>query len=720
MDRKRGVSTTWANRALGSPAVRRVWPSGPTARRTGSQRTREGSRATPTASGSCRSMPRLPCARSIRSAYSTTRRTRSANGAGARASADCSAADSSLTWRVASSGTRSSRTPASRTRASASGSTCALNSASGVTLPGTSTAPPIATTWPALRIAAASRSTASARLVRGPRATIVRPPPYRVAASTITPGASTEATRGSTGGQSGKSPSPSPPWYAAVRSGRASGRAAPVATSGAGNGRRRSSSRKTLRAQASSGALPATTVTTSTVHSGEPQASSSASASSMPGSVSMRARRLESVVTGWASYTMSASPSGKGETGWTSRSSIAASETTCLRPPVCRPPSRTSTASPPRCARVRVASSKSSSARRSCTRIRRRIASPRTRRSSRRSRPLRKRSRRTLQLLPKPRVGYGDQRRGPLPLSASLQLRRAVLGHYPVREESRRRHGRPGRQPRHDPRDAPLASGGGQRDDRGAAARAAGAEDEIELAADARHLPAAEALRRHLTREVDLERRVDRDEPIETRDDVRIVHELGGLHVDAVVVTDEVEQPARPHGLRDVHAPAVQALGRARHHAALDEADGGVDEQRVQREVAVALQRLEHRLGNGPDADLDGRAVGHQRRHVPADGALDLADDGRRILDEGLVDVDPGVDLATVQPAVTPRAGHAGIHLRDHQRRRARGRQRHADGHAEREVARRVGGRRVHEHAVGRPVAAAREPGDEADVSHGH
>src|SRR5215468_5052869 len=45
-----------------------------------------------------------------------------------------------------------------------------LNSASGVILPGTSTAPPMMTTRPVLRRASASRRTASARFVNGPRA----------------------------------------------------------------------------------------------------------------------------------------------------------------------------------------------------------------------------------------------------------------------------------------------------------------------------------------------------------------------------------------------------------------------------------------------------------------------------------------------------------------------------------------------------------------------
>ncbi len=108
----------------------------------------------------------------------------------------------------------------------------------------------------------------------------------------------------------------------------------------------------------------------------------------------------------------------------------------------------------------------------------------------------------------------------------------------------------------------------------------------------------------------------------------------------ARVVVDEVEEPARAHGLRDVHAAAVDALAGAGDDAALDQRDAGVDQQRVQREIAVIAERLQHRLGNRADADLHGGAVGHQRGHVTADGALDVADDRRRILDQRLVDLD--------------------------------------------------------------------------------
>ncbi|OLD78163.1 MAG: hypothetical protein AUG87_02165 [Candidatus Rokubacteria bacterium 13_1_20CM_4_70_14] len=73
-----------------------------------------------------------------------------------------------------------------------------------------------------------------------------------------------------------------------MRRGRASGSAAPTAITGRGVGLRSPSRRKTLTVPCSTGTLPATVVTASTLISGELQPIRSASASSIPGSVSIR------------------------------------------------------------------------------------------------------------------------------------------------------------------------------------------------------------------------------------------------------------------------------------------------------------------------------------------------------------------------------------------------------------------------------------------------
>ena len=94
-----------------------------------------------------------------------------------------------------------------------------------------------------------------------------------------------------------------------------------------------------------------------------------------------------------------------------------------------------------------------------------------------------------------------------------------------------------------------------------------------------------------------------------------------------------------------------------------------VHQQRVQRQIAVITERLQHRLGNRAHPDLDGGAVGHQRGDVAADGALDVADDRRRILDQRLVDLHAQRRSGSAcSHAVAARARHARIDLGDDER----------------------------------------------------
>ena len=144
--------------------------------------------------------------------------------------------------------------------------------------------------------------------------------------------------------------------------------------------------------------------------------------------------------------------------------------------------------------------------------------------------------------------------------------------------------------------------------------------DEVELAADPRHLSRPQALRGHLPGQVDLERGVDRDEAIELRHDRRDRERSADVSMFTSGFSwRNVEEPARPHRLGDVHAPAVDPLRRVGDDAALDQRDRRVDQQRVEREVTMVPERLEHGLGNRADADLHRGPVGHQPGDVPSD-----------------------------------------------------------------------------------------------------
>src|SRR5207249_12163294 len=93
---------------------------------------------------------------------------------------------------------------------------------------------------------------------------------------------------------------------------------------------------------------------------------------------------------------------------------------------------------------------------------------------------------------------------------------------------------------------------------------------------------------------------------------------------------------------------------------------------------------------------------------------------GRRVGQERLVDVDPGVDLARVQRPIAEGPGHVRIHLGDDQGGPPRGGERDTHGYSEAQVAVGVRRGRVHEHAVGRPPAARHELGDEIEVADGY
>ena len=168
-------------------------------------------------------------------------------------------------------------------------------------------------------------------------------------------------------------------------------------------------------------------------------------------------------------------------------------------------------------------------------------------------------------------MGDRGERLGPSPFSLSPQPRRSMLGHDPIGQRPRARHRRARLETWDDPRHGAVASRRGQRDDGGPPVRSGGAEDEVELAADPRHLPRPQALCGHLPAQIDLERRVDGHEAIVPRHDLRIVNEAGGLHVHEGVLVEEIEQPTRAHRLADVHAPAVNALERIGDRASLHE-----------------------------------------------------------------------------------------------------------------------------------------------------
>ncbi len=186
--------------------------------------------------------------------------------------------------------------PLSKTRRAASGSHQMLNSAAGVTLP-RPIAPPISTIRLTLDAGRGWRASSSATFVSGPVATSVTGSGSRSIACAIQSIACSGSASRAAGGRSGPSRPLSPCTCCAFAGSRISGRSAPAATASSGCPTW-SRMRIALAVVFWRVWLPATVVTPSRRISGEASASSSAIASSWPGSQS----RITGVGTGRVSH----------------------------------------------------------------------------------------------------------------------------------------------------------------------------------------------------------------------------------------------------------------------------------------------------------------------------------------------------------------------------------------------------------------------------------
>ena len=198
---------------------------------------------------------------------------------------------------------------------------------------------------------------------------------------------------------------------------------------------------------------------------------------------------------------------------------------------------------------------------------------------------------------------------------------------------------------------------------------------------------------------------------------VGVVGVVDGMHHHVGVAVDEVVELAGPHEEGGHELARVDRLLFVRDDAGLGQGHHAVGEHlRVDAQVLLALQEEQHGVRDGADAHLERRAVLDEFRHILADGLLEIADDGRLELDEGLVLLDDAVDLVEVD--LRPEgAGHVLVHLGDGHAVGARRGQRVVHGDAEAAEAFGIGRRDLHQrHVDGQdpPAEQARDLGEKA------
>ena len=261
-----------------------------------------------------------------------------------------------------------------------------------------------------------------------------------------------------------------------------------------------------------------------------------------------------------------------------------------------------------------------------------------------------------------------DQLLRPLADRLAVELGHAKLGNDVLDVVARRDHPRARLEGRHDPAQLVPLRRRRQRDDRYPALRARRAVDKVELPADAAVKVRADAVGADLTRQVDLDRRVQGHLAIILGDHKGVVDVLGPVQLDDRVVVDK---PIEPLGANDEPGDdlaRVECLAAVGDDPGLDQVDDAVrKELGVNAQIAFVVQKAEHRIRDGPDPHLHGGAVGDQVGDMARDLGRQLALALARHLGlcQGIVDRDDVVDAADVDKSVAEGARHLLVDLGD-------------------------------------------------------
>ena len=212
---------------------------------------------------------------------------------------------------------------------------------------------------------------------------------------------------------------------------------------------------------------------------------------------------------------------------------------------------------------------------------------------------------------------------------------------------------------RHDARDGAALGRGRQGDDGLAAARLGRAAVEIHLPADAGEKFRADGIGADLAGEVNFQRGVDGHHLVLLADDGRVVDVFGRMEREQRIVVHVIVELLRAEAEAGDDFAAVNRLAVAGDGAALDQVDDAVgDHLGVDAEVFLVLQKADHRLRDAADAELNGRAVLHQRGDVFGDLPGRLGDLGGRHFQNRRLRRHQHVNVVDVDEAVAQRPRH--------------------------------------------------------------
>ena len=307
-------------------------------------------------------------------------------------------------------------------------------------------------------------------------------------------------------------------------------------------------------------------------------------------------------------------------------------------------------------------------------------------------------------------MGDADERQGAFLDALAVQIRHAVLGHDVMHARAGRHHSGARAEVGHDARDGAAFGGGRERDDGLATARFGRAAVEIHLSADAGEKLGADRIGANLSREVNLQRRVDRHHFVLLADDERVVDVFGGMKREQRIVVHVIVNLPRAEAEAGHDFAAINGFAVSGDGAALDEFDDVVgDHFGVNAEVFLVLEKPKHRLRNAANAEFNGGTILDEGGNVFGNLPGRLGRFGRRHLQNRRLGRNQHVNVMHVDEAIAQRPRHVGIHLRDDERGVLGGAADDVHRHPETAHAVRVRRRDVNEGHVERQLAAVEQ-----------
>ena len=231
--------------------------------------------------------------------------------------------------------------------------------------------------------------------------------------------------------------------------------------------------------------------------------------------------------------------------------------------------------------------------------------------------------------------------------------------------------------------------------------------DEVHLATYARPELRTERVGANLTRQIDLQGRVDGRYTVVLGNHIGVVRVTHVHHQHARVVVDEVIHLLRTHQEGRNHLTLVDILGLTVDNALLYERQHAVGEHLgVDTQVLVVAQLGQYGVGNGTDTHLQRSTILNQGGTVLTNGGLHLVGSREVSLHQRRIVLAPDVDLLHRNHRLTKGTGNILVHYGNHIVGALHSGQRSINRRTKRYIAVLIGGRYLnHSHIAGNGTA---------------